>query len=153
RAEVDIIVVGGGRGGRSGCGGGGPARGASDLGLVLLGFAQFDFADARGEQQRVVGLLRVVRRRRHVDEHKRLRVPACAQQERGRGRRGDQQRTTRAALAFRPGPQVGVPSESCRRKVSLELRYGTCLSFFCSASMTLPSALSDLLMACASFSR
>ena len=45
------------------------------------------------------------------------------------------------------------PSESCRKYVSFELRYGTCLSFRASAAMTSPSDDSDLLMFCASFSR
>ena len=40
----------------------------------------------------------------------------------------------------------------CRRKVSLELRYGTCGLFFDRATNTSESAESDLLIACASLS-
>ena len=43
------------------------------------------------------------------------------------------------------------PRESERRRVRTESRYGTCRLRVVSAMMTLPSALSDLLIVCASF--
>ena len=45
------------------------------------------------------------------------------------------------------------PRESCRKYVSLELRYGTCLSLRASAAITSPNDDSDLLIDWASFSR
>lgn len=44
------------------------------------------------------------------------------------------------------------PRESLMSMVSFWLRYGMCACSVASALMTSPSALSDLLMACASFS-
>ena len=43
------------------------------------------------------------------------------------------------------------PSESERRRVRTESRYGMCFLRMVRAMMTLPSALSDLLIVCASF--
>ena len=45
------------------------------------------------------------------------------------------------------------PSESCRRRVSLEVRYGTCLFPSTRAEMTLPRVIRERFIFAASFSR